>query len=173
MKRVFFIIFGMFYIAAHAQQGNFPGNFIGKWTGKLQWMTEGKPMEEFNMQLIIEPADTSGQYTWRIIYGDEGKDNRPYLLKPVDTAKGHWVVDEGDGIVLDNYVHGNAIHGAFTVLGNTVIDNYKIEHGNLIVEFLSIKLADKKTSGRGTEDTPFVDSYKITSYQTGVLHKVD
>jgi hypothetical protein len=122
--------------------------------------------------LRIKPTDTANQYTWQIIYGDAGKDNRPYILKPIDTAKGHWVVDEMDGIMLDSYVHGNSLHGAFTVQGNTIVDNYVIENGKMRVEFFSIKLWDKKQSGKGTEETPFVDSYKISSYQTGVLIKV-
>jgi len=127
-------------------------------------------------QLRIQPADTAGQYTWQIIYGDPSTplrtDNRPYILKPVDTTKGHWIIDEHDGIILDSYVHGNSIHGAFTVQGNTIIDNYTIENGKMRVEFFSIKLDNKKQSGKGTAETPFVDSYLISSYQTGVLTRV-
>lgn len=125
------------------------------------------------MQLKIQPADTAGQYTWQIIYGDEGKDNRPYLLKPVDTAQGHWIIDERDGIILDSYVHGNAIHGAFTVQGNTIIDNYKIENGKMLVEFFTVKLSEKNVSGKGTTDIPLVESYKIAGYQTGMLTKAE
>ena len=150
----------------------FPYSFIGNWKGKLNWMVAGRATRSFSMQLRIHPADTAGQYTWQILYGDSGKDNRPYILKPIDTAKGHWVVDEKDGIILDSYVHGNSIHGAFTVMGNTIVDNYKVENGKMQVEFFSIKLEDKKQSGKGTEDTPFVDSYRISSYQTGVLSKI-
>jgi hypothetical protein len=150
----------------------FPQSFVGNWKGQLQWMVAGKATQNFSMQLRIQPTDTANQYTWQIIYGTAGKDNRPYILKPVDTAKGHWIIDENNGIILDSYVHGNAIHGAFTVQGNTIVDNYTIENGKMRVEFFSIKLGDKKQSGKGTEDTPFVDSYKISSYQTGVLIKV-
>ncbi|NOT91548.1 hypothetical protein [Ferruginibacter sp.] len=151
---------------------NFPAAFTGNWKGQLQWMVNGKPTQTFTMQLRIQPTDSANQYTWQIIYGDDVKDNRPYILKPVDTAKGHWIIDENDGIILDSYVHGNSIHGAFTVQGNTIVDNYKVEDGKMQVEFFSIKLADKNQSGKGTAETPFVDSYKISSYQTGVLARV-
>lgn len=147
----------------------FPQSFIGNWKGKLQWMVAGKPTQTFTMQLSIQPADSVGQYTWQIRYGDSSADNRPYLLKPVDTAKGHWVIDERDGILLDSYVHGNSIHGAFTVQGNTIVDNYRVEGNQLFVEFFTIKLANKKTSGKGTPETPFVESYQIGSYQAGTL----
>jgi len=123
------------------------------------------------MQLIILPADSAGQYTWKIIYGEDGKDFRPYLLKPVDMATGHWVVDEGDGIMLDSYVHGNSIHGSFTVGNNTIVDNYRIENGKMFVEYFTIQLGQKKTSGKGTAEIPLVDSYRIGSYQSGWLTK--
>lgn len=150
----------------------FPASFIGNWKGQLQWMVNGKPTQTFTMQLRIQPTDSVNKYTWQIIYGDDNKDNRPYILKPLDTSKGHWIIDENDGIILDSFVHGNAIHGAFTVKGNTIVDNYKVENGKMYVEFFSIKLSDKKQSGKGTEEIPFVDSYRISSYQTGVLMKV-
>ncbi|GAB2829312.1 hypothetical protein [Ferruginibacter profundus] len=179
MKKVMLFVLVIFasLIAASQNKNSFPQSFIGNWKGKLQWMVNGKPTQTFTMQLRIQPADSAGQFTWQIIYGTPStppgkEDNRPYLLKPVDSAAGHWVIDEKDGIILDSYVHGNAIHGAFTVQGNTIVDNYKVENGKMQVEFFSIKLGDKKQSGKGTEDTPFVDSYTISSYQTGVLIKV-
>ncbi|MFZ1371028.1 MAG: hypothetical protein WAR78_11635 [Ferruginibacter sp.] len=150
----------------------FPACFIGNWKGTLQWMVAGKPAREFIMRLNIQPADTAGQYNWQIIYGDDNKDQRTYLLRSVDETKGYWVIDEKDGIILDSYVHGNSLHGAFTVQGNTIVDNYKIIDGRMHVEFFSIKLDDKKRSGKGTTETPFVDSYNISSYQTGILLKV-
>jgi hypothetical protein len=188
-KLTLFIIFSLLQLCLFAQTNTqrpklkrviaspivattFPQSFIGNWKGQLQWMVAGKPTQTFTMQLRIQPTDIANQYTWQIIYGAAGKDNRPYILKPVDTAKGHWIIDEKDGIMLDSYVHGNSLHGAFTVQGNTIVDNYSIENGKMRVEFFSIKLADKKQSGKGTEETPFVDSYKISSYQTGVLTRV-
>jgi hypothetical protein len=150
----------------------FPQSFIGNWKGKMQWMIAGKPTQTFTMQLRVQPTDSTNQFTWQIIYGDDNKDNRPYILKPIDAAKGHWVVDEGDGILLDSYLHGNSLHGAFTVQGSTIVDNYTVENSFMKVEFFTIKLEEKKQSGKGTEETPLVQSYKIASYQTGVLKKI-
>jgi hypothetical protein len=165
-----FLNFSIFVIAQ--KQAAFPKTFIGKWKGKMQWMVAGKPSQTFTMRLNILPTDTPNLYTWQIIYGDKQQDNRPYLLKPIDTAKGHWIVDELNGIILDSYVHGNSIKGAFTVQGNTIVDNYVVEGNKMKVEFITIKLGDKKQSGGGTDESPFVDSYRIASYQTGVLTKV-
>jgi hypothetical protein len=151
----------------------FPKNFIGNWVGTMQWMVAGKPTQNFKMQLHIQPTDSVGQYTWQIIYGDKEQDNRPYILKPVDSAKQHWMVDELNGIILDTYIHGNCAHGAFTVQGNTIVDNYCVDGNRMLVEFLSVKLGEKKQSGNNTPDSPNVDSYRIASYQKGTLKRAN
>lgn len=168
----FTIIVCLLSLNSMAQEGAFPKPFIGNWKGQLQWLVAGKPAQTFTMQLKIQPTDSANQFTWQIIYGDDNKDNRPYFLKPIDTSKGHWVVDERDGIVLDSYVHGNSIHGAFTVQGNTIVDNYRVENDTMFVEFFSIKLNDKNTTGKGTEETPYVDSYRMGGYQIGILTRM-
>src|SRR5687767_486420 len=98
MKFLFSLALSFLFYSGTAQ--TFPAGFIGQWKGEIEWYQQGsKTPKTFAMQLRILPTDTAGQYTWQIIYGTEGKDNRPYVLKPVDTTKGHWVVDEKNGIV--------------------------------------------------------------------------
>jgi len=53
------------------------------------------------MELLIQPADSAGKYTWKIMYGEKGADTRSYTLKTVDAAKGRRVVDENNGIFPD------------------------------------------------------------------------
>lgn len=153
-------------------QAQFPANFIGEWKGKLQWIVTGKPVQEFTMQLKIAKRDSLNQYSWKIIYGDNDKDIRPYTLRAIDTAKNHWVIDEHNGIVLDNYVAGNCLQGSFTVLKNTIVDNYCIEDGKMKVQFFSIKQEEKNISGKGNEESPLVSSYRMAGYQHGWLEKV-
>lgn len=171
---LFIAVFFFVTSAATAQQHTlqFPDTFLGSWKGKLQWTVPGKSSQEFTMQLSILPLDSMGLYRWEIRYGDSSKDIRAYTLQPVDAAKGHWVIDEQNGIVLDNYAIGNCLQGSFTVMGSTIINNYCIQNGQLKVEFFTIRLADKKTSGKGTEDSPLVDSYRMAGYQYGLLEKL-
>jgi hypothetical protein len=147
-------------------------NFCGHWKGELEWHRPGKATQKFSMQLKISKTDTIGIYNWQIIYGDSGKDVRPYTLKPVNDAIGHWVIDENNGIVLDNFFVGNCITGSFTVMGNTIVNNYCLENEKLNIEFVSMKLADKKSSGKGTNESPVVESYRITGLQKGMLLKL-
>jgi hypothetical protein len=151
----------------------FPQSFMGHWQGTLYWYPAGKPEPQtVTMELHIQPADSAAQYTWQIVYGKVTDDNRPYVLKVADSAKGHWVIDEKNGIILDGYWVGQRFCGAFTVQGNTILDSYWIENGQLHVEFFSYKQTPVATTGSGTEDSPKVDSYRIGSYQKAVLTKM-
>lgn len=176
MKKIFiFLLLGSFAQTAFSQNDSlrFPASFKGIWKGTLQWMMPGKTTQEFSMQLHILPTDTMGVYTWKIIYGDQNPDNRPYLLKAVDSSKGRWVIDENNGIVLDSYVMGNCVMGAFTVMGNTIADSYCLENNHIKVSFTSIRLGESKPTGLGTEESPSVVNYRVGSYQTGVLYKME
>lgn len=168
----------IFYNSAFAQTSatekiSFPQSFIGNWKGTLEWFlpTEKEPRKHA-MQLRIQPVkDSAGQYTWNLIYGSETADNRPYILKPVDTAKKHWVTDELNGIVLDCYWIGNKLCSVFTVQPVTIINNCWLEKDKLIVEFMSIQAKPVSTTGKGTEEIPNVDSYQVKSFQRAVLER--
>jgi hypothetical protein len=123
------------------------------------------------MELRIHPADSVRKYTWQIIYGATAEDNRPYILIAKDSTGTHWVIDEKNGIVLDQYWVGGKFCGAFTVMNNTIVNNYWMEDNKLMIEFFSMGAKPVTASGNGTEESPVVDSYKIGSYQKAVLSR--
>ncbi|MGN6420236.1 MAG: hypothetical protein ACTHMC_22200 [Pseudobacter sp.] len=175
MKRCTFILALIisFTVVKSQAQPKFPGNFIGHWYGKLNWYSYGAANPRIvDMELHIQPSrDSIDQYIWHIIYGKPSEDSRPYLLKAIDTAKGHWVIDEVNGIRLDQYWKGGKLAGAFTVSGNTIVNSYWMENDELHLEFFSYPVKAITTSGNGTEESPKVDSYHIRSYQQAVLKK--
>ncbi len=156
-----------------SQEITFPQSWVGNWKGELEWFRTGKKeSQKVNMELRIQRGDSTGNYTWQIIYGSAAEDNRPYLLKAKDITNGHWVIDELNGIILDQFWVGKKFCGAFTVMNNTIVNNYWIEDEKLMVEFYSISAKPIATTGSGTEESPSVDSYKIGSYQKAVLQRV-
>ena len=160
-------------VSATSQSPAFPASWVGNWKGELQWFKTGKPEpQKVNMELRIQPGDSSGHYTWGIIYGSASADSRPYILKPKDIAAGHWVIDERNGIVLDQFRVGNTFSGAFTVQNNTIVNSYRIDNDQLIVEFYSISAQPLTVTGNNTEDSPRVDSYRVGSYQKAILTRV-
>lgn len=175
MKHAFItLILFLTVVTSFAQnKHSFPKDFIGHWQGTLQWYSQGADTARtVNMELDIKPhPDSAGQYTWHIVYGQPGQDSRPYVLKPIDAAKGHWVIDEINGIILDQYWIGGKFAGAFTVGTVTIVNSYWIENGQLQVEFYAYPPKPLATTGKGTEESPKVDSYQIRSYQRAVLSK--
>ncbi len=173
MRLVILFLTWFISFSATAQTTSFPDSWVGNWKGELEWFRAGKTEpQKVNMELRIQPGDSTGNYTWQIIYGSSAEDNRPYLLKAKNTANGHWVIDELNGIVLDQFWVGNKFCGAFTVSGNTIVNNYWIENDTLMIEFYSLQAKPINTTGNDTEDSPKVDSYSIKSYQKAVLQRI-
>lgn len=162
----------LFPLLCAAQKDSFPKSWVGNWKGELQWFmgntTEPKKM---NMELHVQPTDSGGNFTWQIIYGKVSEDNRPYILMPKDTAIGHWVIDENNGIILDQYWVGQKLSGVFSVQNSTIINNYWMEKGKLYVEFYNISVKPVSTTGKGTDESPSVNSYQVKSYQKAVLQR--
>ncbi|MBK6937067.1 MAG: hypothetical protein IPH18_09435 [Chitinophagaceae bacterium] len=169
MRYRFLFILLFVYATTAAQQKGFPESWEGNWKGKLLWYKTGVVTPQtVNMELRIHKADSAG-WTWQIIYGTETEDNRPYILLPKDTAGVHWVIDEKNGIVLDQFWAGNKFCGAFTVKNSTIVNNYWLEKGKLQVEFFTLGAKPLATTGLNTDESPFVQSYRIGGYQKAVL----
>lgn len=153
-----------------AQKKTFPAGWLGHWKGDLSWYRPGteKP-QVVPMQLQIAKADSG--YSWHLTYGEQAGDHRPYILLPRDSARGHWVIDERNGIVLDQFWTGGRLSGAFTVQTSTLVNTYYLQGDSLTVEFYSVGAAPLNTSGEGTAASPRVDSYRLQGYQKAVLRR--
>lgn len=157
---------------AMAQTTDFPGSWTGTWKGELQWFKgNAREPQQVPMELRIHTTDTAGQYTWQLIYGPAAEDSRPYVLQPKDTATGHWVIDERNGIVLDQFLRGGRFCGVFSVMGNTILNSYVRAGDTMTVEFYSYPVKPLTTSGEGTDESPKVDSYRMSGFQKAVLHR--
>ena len=167
-KLIFVNVLLLVFLFSSAQQLSFPQSFVGNWKGTLTWNRPEKAAQQFAMRLNIQAVD-SGRYTWQIIYGDEQKDNRPYILMPVDTTKGHWQIDERNTIVLDGYFIGNSFTSVFAVSGSTIVSKYELTADGLMVSFTTYATKPITTTGGTSNEIPPVDSYQVKSLQQGLL----
>ena len=154
-----------------AVQPQFPKDFVGNWSGVLQIYTSQGKKQEVPMQLNIQPLKDSAstQYSWEIIYGEKAKDHRPYRLVPVEADKGHWLVDENDGIQLDCFYIGNTLYSQFAVQGSYLTCTDRLEGNKLYYEITTAKVKPLKTTGGTSADSPPVDSYSVPATQKAVL----
>lgn len=138
----------------------------------MHWYQLGKEPQQVKMQLIVKPTDSAHVYTWQIRYGEGEADNRPYRMRAVDMAKGHWQLDEQNGIRIDQYWLGNRLTSSFSVLGATIVYSYWREGETLVAESYHIRTKEPATSGSGTEESPKVESFKAGSFQRAVLKRM-
>lgn len=96
---------------------------------------------------------------------------RAYVLQAVDKTKGKWMIDEKNGILLEQFLYGNQLTGVFTVQDATIVNSYRVEQDQMTVEFTSFKLSPSLSSGGQSEDIPPVESYTVYSYQRAVLKR--
>jgi hypothetical protein len=172
MRKIIVVAVALLCACISYAQTKFPEDWIGTWKGEISWNRFGNDtVKDFKMQLRIQPADSVGHYTWHIIYGDSSKDSRPYLMKAVDKNKGHWLLDERNGIFIDHYYFAGKLSCAFTVQNTTIINNCWREGEELIVEFYALSAKAVSTTGLNTDDSPIVNSYGVRSYQRAELKK--
>ena len=104
---------------------NFPDDWLGFWEGDLHIYDEMGLQQSLPMSLDNSITGVKGQFTWAIIYGtDSIAGRRDYLLKEVDKNKGHYMVDEKNGILLDAYLIDNELVSVFEVMGNSLTSTY-------------------------------------------------
>lgn len=167
-----FIVGG--FIPAFSQSA-FPENFVGDWKGIMKWYSpmRAEP-QEVPMELHVHPlADSAGFYSWLLFYGEANGDQRHYTLKPIQPERGHWVIDEHNGILLDNYWIGGVFSAVFSIENSAVWSNFRLEGEEIIVEFFGYKILPERSSGGQSQQVPKVDSYRIGSYQRAVLRRME
>lgn len=170
-----FIFFASLLTASQlcSQQPVFPQGWEGDWKGELYWYTTGHSApQKVIMELRVHPSGTDGTWDWQIRYGTAAGDSRPYKLIRKDSSGVHWIIDEQNGIILDQYLLAGKLCGAFTVQSSTIINSYTLEQDQLQVEFYTVSAGPVATTGEGTKDTPQVMSYRIKGYQKALLKRV-
>jgi hypothetical protein len=159
----------------HTEKLTFPNEWLGYWVGDLHIFNEQGLKQTLPMALENSITDVSGQYTWAIIYGaDSIAGRRDYMLNEVDKSKGHYIVDEKNGILLDAFLIDNELISVFEVLGNSLTSTYKREGDNLIFEIMMFKSDHTSITGDtiiGMDTIPPVKSFKPVVRQKAVLKR--
>jgi hypothetical protein len=87
---------------------------VGKWSGPMIFHSPARkePMK-ITMRMEIQPIKNSDKFSYKLIY--EKQPTRDYVLQPIDSTKGHWQMDEQNGIKLDAFWNGAGFTSVFTV----------------------------------------------------------
>lgn len=173
---VFLFLFPVLLLAQEATPGaSFPLDYQGIWVGELEIFNQNGKVQAVPMELRILPIDDS-TYTYTMIYGiDTISGKRAYLLRKGKEGAHHWVIDEQDGILLDNFYYGGVLHGPFSVSGTLLFSSLEKRDGALHYAIIAGPDAPFQTSGTTTTDEAgntteyVVNSFQPRSFQRAVL----
>ncbi len=150
---------------------NFPNDYFGIYTGQLQINSE-KGTQEIPMEFHLLATDTLGKYTYNLVYGaNDERQVRSYNLIEKDKEKGNYVVDENNGILLDDKVIGNRMYALFEVNNSLLTTFITFEKDHMVFEIAFSNKEKKRTSYAENEDETEVISYPISVVQRAVLYK--
>ena len=170
------LLFLFLSLALSAQTDSliFPQQWEGEWHGDLVISNGSGELQRLPMILSILPTEPD-RHTFTIVYGENTPENtRPYYLQAVDVLKGHYEVDEGNSILLDDFLINGKLYSRFEVMGHLLLTTLEERDGQLIYEIISGPLEPIRTTGDTTlegEEIPPVNGYRITVQQRAVLSK--
>ena len=173
-KYIFLLLILSPFFSLQAQDSNFPKAWEGIWKGELTAYTANNTIKmKIPMELHILPIDST-KWTWKIVYSfkDKPKDERNYELIIKEKAKGHYAIDEKDGIILDSYYIHDTFFSSFAVEGTEIISKDHLEGKNLVYEMIEKKTKEIAVTGGTSKDVLPVSSFEVTGYYKAVLKRV-
>ncbi len=161
--------------AALFSQNGFPASWAGEWAGKLEIFTATGKAQELPMELHILPLDSSGRYSFTIIYGeDKIAGVRPYELLSLDPAKGTWLLDEKNSIKMDAYLLGGKFFQWFEVEGSLLLTATELMGEELWWEIIFGSATPISITGgqkAGEEEISAVKTYPVKVLQRAKMRR--
>lgn len=121
-------------------QHDFVNQCEGVWTGTMDIYAQGTLRPDGpKVTFTVAPIVKDSVWTWRTDYISEkyGVISKDYVLKTKNAEKGHYLLDEGDGIVLDYQLSGNKMYCVFEVQDFVLGATYELRKDQLIFEVYS------------------------------------
>jgi hypothetical protein len=152
---------------------SFPQSWLGNWVGELNIYKENKLVQTLPMELEMLAIDTSENFVWAIIYGeDKVAGRRSYELEILDAEKGIYRIDEKNTIKLECYLFGNKLYSQFSVMESQILCTYEKVGDKMFFEIISGSTEPVSITGDKIveeEDIPEVKTFPITVMQKAVL----
>lgn len=149
----------------------FPQTWRGNWCGVLEAFDANGKTLNVPMKLIVQPTLDSTRWQWVIIYDTTARDYE--LVVTGDSLQRRYSIDEKNGIVLPASLMGNTFVSSFEVQGNRIDAMYQLLYGKIHFTILSVTANALVQTGLDTADSPNVNAFTPTSYQTAVLTRND
>ena len=154
-----------------SQEVNFPDDFFGIYTGKLN-ISSPNGDQSLDMEFHLQPTDSLGKYEYKLVYIVEGnRQERDYHLIEQNKETGEYIVDENNGIILHDKVIDNRMYALFEVGDNLLTTFITFEKARMIFEIAVTNTTKKQITYADNEEKTEVTSYPISTVQRAVLQK--
>ena len=152
----------------------FSAGWLGEFEGTLKIHNSKGLVQELPMKLLNNPR-ADGSLQWAIQYGEEASGLRDYSLLVEDADARHFIVDEHNSILIDEFQYANSFISWFEVMGSMILVKYTLDGDYIVFEIIAGGSEPIRTTGGEKvdgEDIPEVNSFGVNAYQFAILKRV-
>ncbi|MEQ3655932.1 MAG: hypothetical protein ABNH00_08715 [Dokdonia sp.] len=138
----------------------------GAWKGTLEmYSLATKKDSQPEVTLTIQPLIKDSVWVWRTDYISEqyGTISKDYTMRVIDHTAGTYILDEGDGILLEQQLSGNAMYSIFEVQDQILTAKYTFHQDEIEFEVCN---------STKSQDTTDVLSHRVENIQRVILKRV-
>ena len=124
-------------------QKSFPEKCLGVWKGQMLIYKDGFIKDSVKVVLKITKSEEQNTFGWKTSYlSDKTPMVKDYQMRLSESGKNIYILDEGDGIELHDYLFGNKLYSVFETNDILLTSSYELLDDKLIFEVTSGKKAD-------------------------------
>jgi hypothetical protein len=163
---------------------DFPNDWFGSYNGTMSWYVGSEKKAEIPIKIEILESGDSNTIIWRTTYDSTKlypvKNVKDYkIIRNDSLEKGHYLMDEQNGIYLDLRLIDNSLYSCFDVVNEAkakttrLVSIDKLLNKNVLYhEIISYPEPDKKTGNEGTSEGFTVKSTEKISTQKATLRRI-
>ncbi|GEM_PF-2704275 len=138
-------------------------DYEGLWKGQLMVYQKGILVDSVLVEHLVKRLDDN-RYTWKTDYLSPTRPvTKDYKLVLNPDEPNKFTIDEGDNLLLFQYLFDHKMHSSFVTQGILITSTYEFKGDEIIFELTSGTLLEKSH--------PAVENYNITSMQRMVLKR--
>lgn len=148
------------------QTAYFPDSWLGTFSGEM-YILRANSASVDTVNVIFEFSETakSNCWTYRMTYNNPkyGVLVKDYeLIKPDSLPKNNYLLDEKDGILIEEILMGNSLYSSFSVSGYRLFSILRKEGDELFFEIITTKEAHSLSTRTKADNQ--ADVYVVKSY---------
>lgn len=153
-------------------EDSFPGDWLGTYKGKMYIINRKKGLvDSLDLKFDLLP-DSINRWIYRMTYKGEKfreiiKDY--YLLKPDSLDAGSYLLDEKDGIIIEQTLLANTFYSNFSVAGNYLSSSLRKIGNTIYFEVISAK--KKEHLSTKNEAKPGQIVFEVKSFPPNATQK--